>query len=184
MLHTLTSSTIIVVLKHYTSVAMYVVAVKTWRYGQKERGNQYQKENFKILVIIEIFCIVIEIFGIIIEIFVMIGIFGIIEIFGIIDIFGIIEHFWYSLFDTDDPAFLIHIIKHFGYFYWTFLEFLQHFLYWKCSILHKTSIIPLNTIEYRKHWVPNFQYYWILKMFNIEFSILLNTEKSSNTEVQ
>ena len=56
--------------------------------------------------------------------------------------------------------------------------------YRKCSILLKISIIPLNPIEYRKYWIPNFQYYWIPKILNTEFSILPNTEKISNTDVQ
>ena len=62
----------------------------------------------------------------------------------------------------------------------------------------KLSVIPFNTNEY--YWkcsISKFQYYWILKMFNTEISILLNienvqywisillnTEKNSNHELQ
>ena len=38
------------------------------------------------------------------------------------------------------------------------------------------KIPKFNTIEYRKCSIPKFQYYWILKMFNTEISILLNIE--------
>ena len=65
------------------------------------------------------------------------------------------------------------------------------------SGIPKISVIPFNTIEYWKCSIPKFQYYWILKMFNSEISILLNIEnfqyqnfntieyrKNFNTEIQ
>ena len=36
--------------------------------------------------------------------------------------------------------------------------------------------LVMRNIEYRKCSIPKFQYYWILKMFNTEISILLNIE--------
>ena len=44
------------------------------------------------------------------------------------------------------------------------------------TLLAFFSILLLNTIEYRKYWILNFQYYWIPKILNTEFSILLNIE--------
>ena len=58
---------------------------------------------------------------------------------------------------------------------------------YRSSILLNTENVQYqnsNTIEYWKCSIPKFQYYWILKMFNTQFSILLNTEKNSNPELQ
>ena len=41
------------------------------------------------------------------------------------------------------------------------------------------KIPKFNSIEYRKCSIPKFQYYWILKIFNTEISILSNTKKIS-----
>ena len=59
-----------------------------------------------------------------------------------------------------------------------FTEHVVHLGIFSISGIPKISVVPFNTIEYWKWSIPKFQYYWIQKMVNTEFSILLNTKKT------
>ena len=104
------------------------------------------------------------------------GIFGIITEFSVllpkIPNFGMKMQHWKKNQKKIWNFFFRNFFGHFGgYFFINFSEIVPvsgHFRYFGNT--ENTS----NTV----------QYYWILKLFNTEFSILPNTKKSSNTEVQ
>ena len=52
------------------------------------------------------------------------------------------------------------------------------------SGIPKLSVLLFNTIEYWKCSLSKCYYYWIPKMVNIAFTILLKTEKNSNPKLQ